>query len=367
MSALRSAGLSRFSDPYVLVSTPLSSAKIDPMTFRDELLADPSIKAVTGVERPLWATWSSLLDFTNSPDASSKRLTTQRLAVSYDYFSTMGIKILAGRALGPGDLIDVSDEALAAGKRGPNVVVDRTVAANFGWTDPRQAIGKEIFAHVGSGAGKPIVRPVTIVGVSENAPFQISRSGSSSYVYYLQPDQAALPVIRIDKTKVALALAHIDEVWNALAPTIPLKRSFADEKFEQAVQLFTLIDRTVLGLAVFAVVIASMGLFGVATFITGRRVHEIGVRKTVGATTTQILRLLLWDFSKPVIIANLMAWPVSYVAARVYLNLFVTRVSLTPTPFVASLALTVAIAWAAVANQAIRAARLNPATVLKYE
>lgn len=367
MSALRSAGLSRFSDPYVLVSTQLSSAKIDPKTFRNELLDDPSIKAVTGVERPLWATWSSLLDFTNSADASSKRLTTQRLAVSYDYFSTMGIKILAGRALGPGDLTDVSDEALEAGERGPSVIVDRAVAADFGWTDPRQAIGKEIFAHLGSGNGTPIVRPVTIVGVSENAPFQISRSGSSSYVYYLQPDQAALPVIRIDKTKVAHALAHIDEVWNALAPTVPLQRSFADEKFEQAAQLFTLIDRTVLGLAIFAVVIASMGLFGVATFIVDRRTREIGVRKTLGATTSQVLRLLLWDFSKPVIVANLIAWPAAYFAAEAYLSRFVTRVSLTPLPFIESLAIAVFIAWIAVGAHATRAARTKPASVLRYE
>ena len=370
MSALRSASMSHFDDPYVLVSTPLSTAGVDPKTFRTELLADPAIKAVTGVERPLWAYYSSLLDVTKTPDAASKRLTTQRLSVSYDYFSTMGIKIVAGRTLKPSDIVDVSDEALAEGKLARNVVVDRAVAAGFGWRDPGQAIGKKIFLQVGGNGDngdKALALPATIVGVSENAPFQVSRSGSSSYVYYFQPETASLPVIRIDKTRVAQALAHIDAVWNRLAPAVPLKRNFADEQFEQAVSFYTVISHTVLGLAIFSVIIATMGLIGIATHIVGRRTHEIGVRKTLGASTPGILRLLLWDFSKPVLVANLIAWPIAYLVAEAYLDRFVARVSVTPVPFIASLCLTVAIAWIAVGGQAIRAARTKPASVLRYE
>ena len=101
--------------------------------------------------------------------------------------------------------------------------------------------------------------------------------------------------------------------------------------------------------------------------ITGRRTHEIGVRKTLGASSRQIVTMLLTDFSKPVVIANLIAWPLGFLAAQVYLSVFVHRISLTPVPFVLSLMITVLIAWVAVGTLAIRAARTKPASVLRYE
>jgi len=99
----------------------------------------------------------------------------------------------------------------------------------------------------------------------------------------------------------------------------------------------------------------------------GRRTHEIGVRKTLGASVRGIVALLLRDFSTPVIVANLIAWPLAFVAMQGYLSIFTQRVGLTWVPFATSLALTVAIAWLAVSAQAIRAARLKPAGVLRYE
>ena len=121
------------------------------------------------------------------------------------------------------------------------------------------------------------------------------------------------------------------------------------------------------GMAMFAICIAVVGLIGMATHMTSRRTHEIGVRKTLGASVMGILRMLLTDFSKPVVIANLLAWPLAFIAARIYLNLFVERTPLTPLPFVASMLLTLVVVWLAVAAPAIRAARVRPVGVLRYE
>jgi putative ABC transport system permease protein len=101
--------------------------------------------------------------------------------------------------------------------------------------------------------------------------------------------------------------------------------------------------------------------------VTGRRTREIGVRKTLGASTGRILRLLLLDFSKPVLIANLIAWPVAYIAAKAYLAIFFDPVSLTPAPFLLSLVITLLVAWASVGLQSWRAARAKPAGVLRHE
>jgi putative ABC transport system permease protein len=96
-------------------------------------------------------------------------------------------------------------------------------------------------------------------------------------------------------------------------------------------------------------------------------VREIAIRKTLGATTQRAVALLLRDFSKPVVVAALLASPVAYFAAQVYLSLFVHRITMTATPFVLNLLLTLAIAWIAVAGQTWRAARRTPAHVLHYE
>ena len=91
------------------------------------------------------------------------------------------------------------------------------------------------------------------------------------------------------------------------------------------------------------------------------------MRKTLGASTRQILMMLLKDFSKPVVIANIIAWPLAYLAVEAYLSIFIHRIPLTPIPFAVSLVITLVIAWASVGGQAVRAARTTPASVLRYE
>jgi putative ABC transport system permease protein len=110
-----------------------------------------------------------------------------------------------------------------------------------------------------------------------------------------------------------------------------------------------------------------LGLIGIATHAMAQRSFEIGVRRTLGASARQVLAMLLRDFGKPILIANLLAWPLAYVIAKAYTSLFADRVAITISPFVTSLLLGLAIAWLAVLKQAIGAARMNPATVLRHE
>jgi putative ABC transport system permease protein len=140
-----------------------------------------------------------------------------------------------------------------------------------------------------------------------------------------------------------------------------------DEMFNESFEKFSRLSQVFVGLAGFAFFISIIGLFGMAVQVAARRTHEIGVRKSVGARKSQVVGMLLRDFSKPVIISNLIAWPLGYLAAQTYLGVFIQRITLTPLPFVASLAIVVAIAWATVGSQALRAARANPATVLRFE
>ena len=120
-------------------------------------------------------------------------------------------------------------------------------------------------------------------------------------------------------------------------------------------------------LAVMALFIAIMGLIGMSIHVAGLRRHEMAVRKVLGATTTRLFRSLLMNFAKPVLVASLVAWPISYLAAQAYLSIFMHRMELTPLPFALSLAFTMGIALFAVTGQALMAARVKPARQLRNE
>ena len=118
------------------------------------------------------------------------------------------------------------------------------------------------------------------------------------------------------------------------------------------------------GIAIF---IACLGLFGLAAFTVGRRTKEIGIRKVFGARVRDVVFLLLWQFSIPVLIANAIAWPVAWYYLHDWLQGFAYRITLSPLYFVGAGAIALAIAWATVFVHALRVARANPIHALRYE
>jgi putative ABC transport system permease protein len=119
--------------------------------------------------------------------------------------------------------------------------------------------------------------------------------------------------------------------------------------------------------ALLAILIACLGLFGLAAFTVERRTKEIGIRKVLGARVRDIVQLLIWQFSKPVVIANLIAWPVAWWVMRDWLNGFDARIDLGPGPFVLAGVLALGIAVGTIAGHAIKVARTNPIHALRYE
>jgi putative ABC transport system permease protein len=166
---------------------------------------------------------------------------------------------------------------------------------------------------------------------------------------------------------MAATLSFIDKTWRVLAPTIALQRHFLTDDFDGQFQtderqgtIFALF----VGIAIF---IACLGLFGLAAFTTERRTHEIGIRKALGAPTRDIVRLLLWQFSIPVLIANIIAWPVAWYWLHDWLQGFAYRISLSPLYFLGAGACAMVIAWATVFVHARRVANANPIHALRYE
>ena len=118
---------------------------------------------------------------------------------------------------------------------------------------------------------------------------------------------------------------------------------------------------------VVAILIGCLGLFGLAVFTAERRTKEIGIRKVSGASTNDIMRLMLWRISVPVLAANVLAWPVAYYYLRQWLEHYAYRITLNPGYFLAAGALALLIAWATVYANTLRLARTSPVRALRYE
>ena len=360
---LRQSGLNVAEDPIVVINSPLPKSQSGSDAFATALRENPAVLSVSSTSLLPWQLGGTDIRLlSDQPDESASKLSILRNNIGYDFFDTVGAKLLAGRLFSRergGDLVSAAEERENTKVR--PVVIDRSTAEKFGWQNPGDAIGKTLYNPDG------VLRRLDVIGVIEDVPYKLIGFGANTFIFYLQPDRAPITLVRISRSDVPSALAHIDAVWDAFAPNIPIKRSFTDQLFNQSYQLFTFFDALFAGLAAFAMIISCIGLLGMASYVTNRRVHEIGVRKTMGASAPRILRMLLWDFSKPVVIANLIAWPVGLLAMQVYLSLFTVKMPLSLLPFVASLVITLMIAWLAVGGQAWKAARTNPASVLKYE
>jgi putative ABC transport system permease protein len=301
-----------------------------------------------------------------SPEEGVATQTTFQNNVGYDFFATLEIPLLAGRVFDRARN-DLPPQNQNREQDGPqptiNVVIDDVLAAQLGFRTPDEAVDQLIYFPAGLGDQ---AQPFQVIGVVASRPLFLRGLGATSNVYRLGTGGQNL-IVRLAAEDVGAGVAAAEAVWRRLAPQAPFQRRFMDEMFNESFERFARLSEVFAGLAAFAFFISIIGLFGMAVQVAARRTHEIGVRKSVGARKSQIVGMLLRDFSKPVIIANVIAWPLGYVAAQTYLGVFIQRISLTPVPFVASLVIVLLIAWAAVVSQALRAARANPATVLRFE
>ncbi|HEY2845508.1 MAG TPA: FtsX-like permease family protein, partial [Bryobacteraceae bacterium] len=263
---------------------------------------------------------------------------------------------LSGRALSWGDTIKQHSPF--------NVVINQALARRMGLS-PDNAVGKSFFAGDDPGNLTERVR-ATVVGVTSDFMFEGDRKLIVPTFYMFYPDAGYISV-KVPANGVPEALAAIDRTWHRFEPSLAINRHFLNADFakqfqtdEQQGRIFGIF----VGIAIF---IASLGLFGLAAFSTQRRTKEIGLRKTFGARTRDIILLLLWQFSIPVLIANLIAWPVAYYYLRGWLDGYAYRISLNPLYFVGAGVVALVIAWGTVIVHAAHVAKANPIRALRYE
>ncbi|HEX6996540.1 MAG TPA: ABC transporter permease [Gammaproteobacteria bacterium] len=366
--ALRAAIGATGSDPVVVIANDLGDLGADHELLKRELARQPGVRAVGAIDFVPWGTSFTFADLAATPDASASQVSSSREIVDPSFFDAMGIRFVAGRnfdAARAADTADVDAWSAADGGVDYNVVIDRSMVRRMNLGSPEEAVGKLIYRPVSQDGATPPQR-LRVIGVVDNAVIQPLNFGAPVF-YLMNRDAARVPVIRIAQHDVAGALAAIDSVWERLVPGVPLRRRFADEQFEASYGFLGVVDDLVGALGAFASVIATMGLVGISLHTLRRRMNEIAVRKVHGATVGQVVWMLLASLSKPIVLANLAAWPVAYVVMYGYLSLFAVRAGLGWMPFVSSLLIALAVAWLAVVGQATRAALASPAVALRRE
>ncbi|MET0239231.1 MAG: ABC transporter permease [Sphingobium sp.] len=293
--------------------------------------------------------------------------------VEAGFMKAMGIKLLAGRdfslsqgrddATTPFPVQIEAERALAA--RGVNVVISQEASRRLGYASPAAAIGKTIRAALT--LNEVGLVPATIVGVVADTRYRSIHQPLQPIVYTMTRNGFSDAEVRFAGVSPSQLREQVAAVWTQLIPTVPFNAEFADDlvarQYDREASRATLFA----AFALLAVVIGCLGLFGLAAFTAERRTREIGIRKVLGAGTGDIVRLLVWQFSRPVLIANLIAWPVAWWIMRDWLNNFDRRIGLTPLPFAAAGLVALVIAVATIGTHAWRVAQTSPVKALRYE
>jgi putative ABC transport system permease protein len=186
-------------------------------------------------------------------------------------------------------------------------------------------------------------------------------------IYRVNPSRYWLLSLRVRSAELPQALAFLDRTWHSFAPGVAMRRYFVSDQFNE---LFRDDERQGVLFALFvgvAVLIACLGLLGLAVFTAERRTKEIGIRKMAGARTRDLVGLMLWRISIPVILANVIAWPTAYVYLRRWLEGYADRIPLSPLYFLIAGAAALLIAWATVWVNTLHLARTSPVHALRYE
>jgi putative ABC transport system permease protein len=357
-------GLSADSDPIVMIENP-PNTNVDSATLRAELARLPQVKAVSELAQPPWVSLSGSLIAT-SPDQGAPTKLVMGQPSGFDFFSVFDIPLIAGRVYSREHGDEPRERPSAptdSGRSTPQpIVVDRGFVEELGFASPEAAVDHLVYSP---GNGRSDASQ--IIGVVENHRFVFFGMMKTTATMYPLRSRLDYQLARVSRDDVAGGLAAIDRVWKQLAPSVAVSRHFVDDYFNEAFEFYLLVSQVLTGLALLAFSISLTGLFGMATLIAGRRMREVGVRKVHGASGARMVAMLLASFSLPVLVANLVVWPLAYIAARKYLEAFQAPIAVTPLPFFLSLAITLAIAWLAVGTQTLNAARARPADVLRYE
>ena len=264
--------------------------------------------------------------------------------------------------------LDVMEIDLVAGRNFPVewsrdstmvVLLNETAVHKLGWQAPSEAIGMPVewIEYCGL-RGR-------VLGVMKDFHLQSIHEEIEPIVFLYTPNYFTDIVIRIKPENVQGTVAQIHEVWQEVDPVYPLAFTFLDEDFDSLYRAERQLGTVFAVFALLAILVACLGLLGLASYSIQQRTREIGIRKVLGAAVSDIVLLLSRDFMKYVLLANIIAWPLAYVAMSQWLQNYAYAAEINFMWFIAGGIVALVIAWLTIGAHALAAAGRNPVNALK--
>ncbi len=332
-------------DKEQLIYLPLNAeTKKQYSLLREELQKDPMVLGVTGTfQEPLNMSANGGGADWDGKDPNFKPMIGFG-AVDYNYTKTMGMTLMEGRSFSQEFATDTAKAVLVNEEVARLMGSQSVVGKRFSWGDNR-----------------------IIIGVVKNFHYKRIQTTIEPIVLYLELNDINYAVVRLKSGNITESLEHVKQIWQKTQPGFPFEYMFFDEEFARMFQS----DERMMSLfgyaALFAIMVACLGLFGLASFIAESRTREIGIRKVLGATISEISFMLSREFIQWVVIANFIAWPCAYIAMKGILENYAYRTNIGVWIFALAFAVSLTIALAATGIQTIKAATANPVDALKYE
>jgi putative ABC transport system permease protein len=320
-------------------------------TFRENLLKYPEIDHVTAMEDIIGANHNTR-GVRIEGLADDQQFWYPMFVVRHDFIETFDIEVVAGRSFSPEITSDTADA----------IMINQTMAKNMGWS-LEEAIGKRVI-HEGNERVIGVFRDFHILSLHKpmnNFILDMVRNpgfaaGMTRYI-----------AIRVNTDKYRKVLNTIEKEWTLLSPNRPFEYTLLSDELDDLYRNEDKFGKFSIMLTILALVIASLGLVGLTSYIAQQRTREIGIRRAMGATAASLVRLLSHEFIRLILLANLIAWPVAYFVTDNWLNNFTRRISIDLRLFVLAGLATLFLALLITGYRALLAALRNPADTLRYE
>lgn len=332
--------------------TRFDSTFIDKMNaFKEDMKTLAAVKgATTSWNVPGGETGRSF-NVRQADSATTNRFTVRHTSVDYDFMDVYGIRLVAGRNYTRAD-------HNPDGRKLKSILINENAASLMGFASPEAAIGRDIIRGE---------RKWTVIGVVNNYHQKSLRFPMEPMIFFPFYSTNSAISVRIASNDLPNTVAAIKKKYESFFPENLFDYIFLDERFNRQYQQDQLFGKVFTIFASLAIFVACLGLFGLALFATLQRTKEIGIRKVLGASVSNILMLLSKDFIKLIGIASVIAFPLAWYVMHQWLQDFTYRIDISWWIFVVAGALALIVALVTISLQAIKAALANPVKSLRTE
>ncbi|MEO9485528.1 MAG: ABC transporter permease [Ekhidna sp.] len=313
--------------------------------FFTELRKIPGVANATGTSHTMISQMSNTSGLKWRDKSPEERVLFENIGVDEEFQETMGMNLIAGRWF-----------SKDFGADSTKMVINEASARIMGFT-PEEAVGENIRLWN--------EYDLEIVGVLEDFHYQSIHTEVSPAFFWLR--NTGNVAVRLEAGKEVETMTSIQELYETFAPGFIFEYEFLDKSYQELYESELRVGTLSSYFAGFAIIISCLGLFGLASFTAERRLKEIGIRKVLGASVTNIVMMLSKDFTRLVGVSIIIAVPISYYFMDKWLEGFAYKIDLGYGIFIGTAAISLLIAWLTVSSQALRAAHVNPSKCLKDE